>query len=249
MTITEVRSAIRLPEDVEGEMWRPVADCSERYFISDMGRVASCVRGGQNVKVLSPSLSISGYLTVGVTPKPGDRSETRLVHRMVVEAFVGPAPSPLHIDIRHLDGNKQNNALINLRWGTRSENMKDVYAHRAPAMSERVRERQEASWYREDARLRQIAREFFTEGKLNIADCARLMDCSADVAASIIHADTHRSLEPASAGRKNYRSPARKAAIMALVAEGLGFKDINERLNETLTAQDVYYYRSRLPKS
>jgi hypothetical protein len=248
MTITEVKM-ISVPDSMAGEEWRSVSDCPERYFVSNFGRVASRVRGGHKTKVLTASLSLTGYLTVGVSPSPGAKSETRLVHRLVVEAFTGPAPSPAHIDIRHLDGNKQNNHILNLAWGTRSENMKDVFAHRAPALRERVQEKRDAKWYIEDARLREVTLAFYREGKLTIADCARLMDCSETVAASIVHGETHRPEPAASAGRKTYRSPERKAAIMALVAEGLGFKDINERLNETLTAQDVYYYRSRLPKS
>jgi hypothetical protein len=44
---------------------------------------------------------------------------------------------------------------------------------------------------------------------------------------------------------KKYRSPEQKAAIATLVAEGKGFKEINEVLGESLTAQDVYYYRTR----
>jgi hypothetical protein len=245
MTITEVQSTL-VPGSKEGEEWRPVADCPERYFVSNFGRVASRVRGGHRTKVLTASLSLTGYLTVGVSPNPGDKSETRLVHRMVVEAFTGLAPSPVHTDIRHLDGNKQNNNITNLVWGTRSENMRDVYAHRAPALRERSEVRREAKWYVEDSRLRGLALDFYREGKLTIADCSRLMDCSETVAASIVHGGTQRPEPAASPGRKNYRTPERKAAIMALVVAGLGFKDINERLGETLTAQDVYYYRTRL---
>ena len=38
------------------------------------------------------------------------------------------------------------------------------------------------------------------------------------------------------------------AEIRALAREGLGFKDINERLGETLTAQALYYYRTTTRK-
>lgn len=46
-------------------------------------------------------------------------------------------------------------------------------------------------------------------------------------------------------GRVSKRSTQQKLAIAALVAEGKGFKAINEVLGESLTAQDVYYYRSK----
>jgi hypothetical protein len=42
-------------------------------------------------------------------------------------AFVGPRPPGL--EIRHLDGDPGNNALNNLRYGTRSENLVDKSYH------------------------------------------------------------------------------------------------------------------------
>jgi hypothetical protein len=231
------------------EVWAPVSDCPSRYFVSNLGRVASRVRSGNVTKMLNPSHSLTGYLTVGVTPTPGGKSDTRLVHRLVVAAFVGPAPSPQHIDIRHLDGDKKNNRVCNLAWGTRSENMRDVYAHRAPALRERTQARKEAKWYSEDEHVRNTTALLYREGKLTIADCARLMDCSPERAAQIVYGETQRVEGETSQRRKKYRTPQRKREIMTLVAEGLGLKDINERLGETLTAQDVYYYRSRLARS
>jgi hypothetical protein len=52
---------------------------------------------------------------------------TRGVHQLVLRAFVGP-PEPGHIG-RHLDGDPTNNALINLAWGTHSDNTKDSLGH------------------------------------------------------------------------------------------------------------------------
>lgn len=45
------------------------------------------------------------------------------VHRLVMEAFVGPCPEGL--EVLHWDDNPANNHLSNLRYGTRSENVKD----------------------------------------------------------------------------------------------------------------------------
>ncbi|MBD8489191.1 HNH endonuclease [Echinicola sp. CAU 1574] len=47
-------------------------------------------------------------------------SET--VHRIVVTAFHGVQPSESHV-IDHIDTNKRNNRLENLRWVTRLENI------------------------------------------------------------------------------------------------------------------------------
>lgn len=51
------------------------------------------------------------------------RRRTRLVHRIVLEAFVGPRPRGM--ECRHLDGNPRNNSLSNLCWGTHEENTAD----------------------------------------------------------------------------------------------------------------------------
>lgn len=48
-------------------------------------------------------------------------------HQIILKTFVGPCPQGL--ECRHLDGNPQNNALENLKWGTRLENMRDKIRH------------------------------------------------------------------------------------------------------------------------
>lgn len=62
------------------------------------------------------------YHYVNLTP-PGGKYKTFRVHRLVLEAFVGPCPAG-H-ECRHLDGDPSNNALDNLAWGTPAENKAD----------------------------------------------------------------------------------------------------------------------------
>lgn len=50
------------------------------------------------------------------------------VHTLMAIAFFGPRPSPLH-DVRHLNGDKTQNNVSNLSWGTRSQNAKDRTDH------------------------------------------------------------------------------------------------------------------------
>lgn len=49
------------------------------------------------------------------------------MHRLVLEAFVGPRPR--RMVARHLDGDQSNNAVGNLAWGTPSENATDRLDH------------------------------------------------------------------------------------------------------------------------
>lgn len=52
---------------------------------------------------------------------------TYRVHQLVARAFLGPQP-PGH-DVRHLDCDRENNALSNLAYGTKAQNMADSVAH------------------------------------------------------------------------------------------------------------------------
>ena len=50
------------------------------------------------------------------------RRKTRKVHRLVCEAFHGPAPFAAAV-VMHLDENPLNNRADNLAWGTQKENL------------------------------------------------------------------------------------------------------------------------------
>lgn len=50
------------------------------------------------------------------------------VHRLVATAFLGAEPFHGAV-VRHLDGNPANNAVINLAWGSVSENNRDTVRH------------------------------------------------------------------------------------------------------------------------
>jgi HNH endonuclease len=64
----------------------------------------------------------NGYLSIQL-----GRARRALVHRLVLEAFVGKAPQGMQC--AHADGNRANNALGNLRWVTRKENEADKLRH------------------------------------------------------------------------------------------------------------------------
>jgi len=52
-------------------------------------------------------------------------SNERLMHRLMLETFRGPRPS-LSVVARHLDDNRYNWRIENLRWGTSGENSQDL---------------------------------------------------------------------------------------------------------------------------
>ncbi len=230
------------------EVWVALPDCPSRYAVSNLGRVASVFHG--KVRILRGTPVGKGYLCVGVYPTPGGAADTRLVHRIVVEAFFGSAPSPEHTDVRHRNGDGTDNALHNLRWGTRSENMKDVIQHRRTGVPLPQEREGGTSWYggyTSDPHLVQIGLTFFAAGKLTIVDLSKLWNTSDDVAANIVRERRQRdpgvSVEVPPA--KTRRTKELQLQIEALLMDGLTTSQVNERLGETLTAQEAHYYRSR----
>jgi hypothetical protein len=55
------------------------------------------------------------------------KKTSKLIHRLVLEAFVGPCPPGQ--ECCHWDGNPANNRLDNLRWDTRQANVDDMLRH------------------------------------------------------------------------------------------------------------------------
>lgn|SRR5690625_1487415 len=119
---------------VEVEQWMPVADTDGYYEISSFGQLRSVDRivrrsDGRTRrfqgKTIRPGVMPTGHLTVclGINGK----RKTTQIHRLVAGAFLGPRPDGM--EVRHLDGNPQNNRLGNLAYGTRSENRIDRVRH------------------------------------------------------------------------------------------------------------------------
>ena len=118
------------------EEWRPVGGFEGRYEVSNLGKVRSLRWRNRQVDrpreepfVLFPTADKRrnyGYLYVSLGAKP---VRSKPVHRLVLEAFVGPRP-PEH-ESGHLDGNPKNNRSENLAWVTKKENasMRDQHGN------------------------------------------------------------------------------------------------------------------------
>ena len=95
------------------------------YFITIDGKVWSKQRIGTKGKWIKPNTDMNGYLCVRLYIK--NKRHRCHIHRLVLETYVGPCPKGM--ECRHLNGDKQDNRLDNLCWGTRSENQKDAVRH------------------------------------------------------------------------------------------------------------------------
>ena len=106
---------------IKGERWRPVIDF-DRFEVSDQGRV----RIAASRRVVATRLSATGGYVM-VTLNMNGQKTSRRVHRLVLEAFVGPCPGGEYGC--HIDGDPTNNRLKNLRWDTQAHNLRDVVRH------------------------------------------------------------------------------------------------------------------------
>jgi hypothetical protein len=102
----------------------------EPYQASSLGRR----RGIRFGHILTPVKTQYGYHQVSLCVN--GKKFSRLVHRLVAYAFIGPQPSPEY-DVLHWDGDKTNNALSNLRWGTPKDNNDDQVRHNTRVLGSR----------------------------------------------------------------------------------------------------------------
>lgn len=119
--------------------YKPIPDYPG-YRIGDDGSVWTCwkrvglgtgfgtrsVMGDEWRRLLGTlSTNQTGHWAVSLSRNGNKR--TRYVHRLVLEAFVGPCPDGM--ECCHNDGNPRNNRLDNLRWDTRKANAIDSVNH------------------------------------------------------------------------------------------------------------------------
>lgn len=123
---------------MNNERWRPAVGFEGFYEVSDHGRVRSVDRyiprppsrrhPGGWLRFYPGQLIVGGATSTGhwqvVLSGPRGK-EQRLIHRLVLEAFVGPCPE--RQEGTHRDDVPSNNHLSNLRWATRSQNVLDAY--------------------------------------------------------------------------------------------------------------------------
>jgi hypothetical protein len=96
------------------EEWREYMNTG--YWISNMGNVMN-----KNGYILNPTISTSGYKAFGKSPK-------YYVHKVVAHCFIGERPERLTID--HINRNRIDNRVENLRYVSQSENNKNTCRYR-----------------------------------------------------------------------------------------------------------------------
>lgn len=113
------------------EIWLPVVGYEGLYEVSNKGRVLSLTRAtGHHAKrsprILRLKTCRAGYKSAGLWRDGVARYHG--VHVLVLTAFHGPKP---HRDMEcaHNDGSRDNNIPSNLRWDTKTGNLRDKIRH------------------------------------------------------------------------------------------------------------------------
>jgi hypothetical protein len=108
------------------------------YEVSSTGEVRSYRRlNGRGLArephAIEQRESTKGYLVVCL--REGRRKCTVAVHRLVAATFIGARPDGMHV--AHVDGNKRNNRVGNLKFCTARENNLDRARHGTMPVGER----------------------------------------------------------------------------------------------------------------
>lgn len=115
------------------ETWKDIKGYEGLYQVSDEGNIRS--KNG----IIRPSKNNSGYLVTHLS-KDG-RVKSRLVHRIVAIAFLGDVPMGKEVD--HINENKLDNRVENLRYLSRFDNAsrstKGVFRKQSNAMEHNPR--------------------------------------------------------------------------------------------------------------
>ena len=93
------------------------------YMVSDYGRIYSYRKSPSypNGGIMKPSVNGKGYNQINLNTEDGIKKCVK-VHRLVMLHFAF-IPGCQYLEIDHIDGNKDNNWIYNLRWLTLNENI------------------------------------------------------------------------------------------------------------------------------
>lgn len=111
------------------EIWKVIPSCPN-YEASSLGNI----RNKKTQHVTKQYISNHGYCLVCLSSN--NKSMRKKVHRLVLEAFVGPPTAPFGL---HNNGTRTDNRIENLRWGTGQENMDDAKKHGTTARGNNIK--------------------------------------------------------------------------------------------------------------
>jgi hypothetical protein len=117
-------------EFIDSNKWIPVHtlpgfECCIEYYVNDKGDIKSTK--GTIERILKPKIAKTGYPVVNLTQRIGRKKLMTIpIHTLVAFAFLGLPPTPYGKKkgcsvVKHIDGNKTNNRVDNLKWTKRAD--------------------------------------------------------------------------------------------------------------------------------
>jgi len=112
-------------QELTGEIWKPmfIEEVPENrdYSISNYGRIKSFKKDNEAGIIIKGSL-LKGYKILNI--KNNDKRSTKYIHKLVAENFL-VRDNDLQVYVIHLDFDKSNNHVENLKWVTKNT----MFAH------------------------------------------------------------------------------------------------------------------------
>ncbi|MHB1920606.1 MAG: NUMOD4 domain-containing protein [Chitinophagaceae bacterium] len=117
---------------LKNEEWKSLpirhkSSLRKKYLVSNLGRVLSYTDLREDGTLLKGS-TVEGYTVINIKPK--DTFQSLYLHREIAKLFL-PKPDRSHKFVIHLDFDKKNNQVKNLKWATKKE--MEMHQQKSPA--------------------------------------------------------------------------------------------------------------------
>jgi hypothetical protein len=143
-----IRKEKEMLRSFPGEEWKEVnfekGALTKRYSISSYGRIASYQEGiHKDANILKGGI-LGGYPTF--VCRPFGKSKTFYIHKLVASYFLEEFQTEDTAYVIHLDFNKRNNRVENLKWATKRE--MELHQQNSPYVKESRKKRREKKPYK-----------------------------------------------------------------------------------------------------
>jgi hypothetical protein len=108
--------------DIRGEVWQQIefkgTTKGKKYYISNLGRTKSVDKVSGKESLMKATMLKTGFPKI--TYRLNEGCESVYPHKVIAEYFI-PKPSNDHSHVIHVDMNRSNNRITNLKWVTEEE--------------------------------------------------------------------------------------------------------------------------------